>query len=93
MKMLIFVIVLAAVTAVILWRVNKADNERELARRKAMKKRQAERHAAIDPEAHVKWPVIIRSAGKQAEEPEAELPEPTMTTIQYKPTDTAGLPH
>ena len=93
MKMLIFVIVLAAVTAVILWRVNKADKQRDLARRKAMKKRQAERHAAIDPEEHVKWPVIIKPAGKQSKEKEAELPEPTMTTIQYEPSDTAGLPH
>ena len=41
MKMLIFLIVLAAVGTVVLWRVRKADAERDLAHRKAMKQKQA----------------------------------------------------
>ena len=39
MKMLIFLIVLAAVVTVVLWRVRKADAEKDLARRKAMKQK------------------------------------------------------
>jgi hypothetical protein len=92
MKMLIFLIVLAAVFTVVLWRVRKADAEKDLARRKAMKQKQQQRKESITPEDHVKWPVIIHPAGKRAVE-EEEVPEPAMTAIKFKPVDHPGVRH
>ena len=93
MKMLIFLIVLAAVVAVVLWRVRKADAEKDLARRKAMRQKQQQRKETITPEDHVKWPVVIRAAGKPTKGNEEELPEPQMTSIKFKPVDHPGVQH
>ncbi len=92
MKMLIFLIVLAAVVTVVLWRVRKADAEKDLARRKEMQQKQQQRKETITPEDHVKWPVIIRPAGKGVVEGE-EMPEPTMTAIKFKPVEHPGVQH
>ena len=86
MKMLIFLIVLAAVATLVLWRVRKADAEKDLARRKAMEQKKQQRKETITPEDHVKWPVIIHPAGKGAVE-EEEIPEPAMTAIKFEPVD------
>ena len=93
MKMLIFLIVLAAIVTVVLWRVRKADAEKDLARRKVMKKKQQQRKEFITPEDHVKWPVIIKASGKPVEEAEEELAEPTMTAIKFKPVDHTSTQH
>jgi hypothetical protein len=93
MKMLIFLVALALVAFVVMWRVRQADAEKDLARRKAMKRRQSERQAAVKPEDHVKWPVVVRPAGKGDENPDAALPEPTMTSIEFEPSDSASLRH
>ena len=74
MKMLIFTIVLALVATVVLWRVRKADAERDLARNKAMKRKQEQRKEAITPEEYMEWPVIIRPTGKRSAEEDKELP-------------------
>lgn len=92
MKMLIFLIVLALVATVVLMKVRKADAERELAREKAMKLKKKEHQQAITPKHHAEWPVIIKPAGKRPAS-EEELPEPTMSTIEFKPVDHPGLRH
>ncbi len=91
MKMLIFLIVLALVATVVLWRVRKADAERALARDKAMKRKQEQRKEAITPEEYMEWPVIIRPTSKSSAEEDKELPEPSMTTIEFKPVDHPSL--
>jgi len=93
MKMLIFLIVLAAVAAVVMMKVRKADAERELAREKAMKLKKKEHKQAITPKHHAEWPVIVKPAGKRPSKEEAEIPEPTMSTIEFKPVDHPGLQH
>ena len=93
MKMLIFLIFLAAVAAVVMLRVRKADAEKDLARQQVMKHKQVQRKEAITPEDHVKWPVIIQSAGNAAAIEDEELPEPTMTTIEFEPVDHPSLQH
>lgn len=93
MKMLIFLIVLAAVVTVVLWRVRKADAERDLVRSRELKQKQQQRKETITPEDHVKWPVVIRAAGKPAEEVEEALPEPTMTSIKFESVDRPSTQH
>jgi len=93
MKMLIFLIFFGLVAAVVLWKVRKADAEKDLARRQAMKHKQKQHKEAITPKDHAKWPTIIHAAGKGAVEVEEELPEPTMTAIKFKPVDQTGLQH
>ncbi len=86
-KILIFLIVLALVATVVLWRLRKADAERDLARDKAVKRKQEQRKEALTPEEHMEWPVIIRPSGKSSAEEDKELPKPSMTTIEFKPVD------
>ncbi len=92
MKALIFLIILAALVSVVIWRVRKSDAEKYLARRKAAQLRNSQRKEAITPENHVKWPVIIRPVtGNSGSEAETEVPEPTMTAIEvefdYEPAE------
>jgi len=94
MKALILLIILAAVVSVVVWRVRKADAEKDLARRNAAKLRNLQRKDAITPEDHAKWPVIVRSVtGKPGSVAEPEIPEPTMTAIEvefdYEPAEQA----
>ena len=91
MKMLIFLVVLALVATVVLWRVRKADAERDLARNMGMKRKQEQRKDALTPEEHMEWPVIIRPAGNRFAEEDKEIPEPSMTTIEFKPVDHPSL--
>jgi len=85
--MLIFVIVLALVASVVLWRVRKADAERDLARQKAARQKQQQRKEAITPREHVHWPVIIKPVGKRPIKEHEEHPEPSMTAIEFEPVD------
>ncbi len=87
MKILIFLIVLALVATVVLWRMRKAGAERDIARDKAIKRKQEQRKEALTPEEHAEWPVIIRPAGNRSAEEEKKLPKPSMTTIEFKPVD------
>jgi hypothetical protein len=93
MKMLIFVVVFVLVAAVILWRVRKADAERLLAQQKELHRKERERKKAVSASRHVEWPVIIRPAGKHPPEEEEEVPEPSMTSIEFQPTDPLDLRH
>ena len=93
MKTLIFLIVLALVISVAVWRMRKTDAERALARDKAMKLKQEQRNLAITPEEHMEWPVIIRPTGNRNADEDKKQPEPSMTTIEFKPVDHSGLQH
>ena len=84
MKMLIFLIILALVAIVTLWRMRKANAERDLARDKAIKRKQEQRKEALTPEEHMEWPVIIRPAGNRSAEEDKDVPKPSMTTIEFK---------
>ncbi len=93
MKMLIFVIILALVGSVVLWRVRKADAEKELARNQEMKRKQQQRKEAITPAEHATWPTIIHAAGKPKAQSEEEIPELSMSTIEFEPADHPSLQH
>ena len=93
MKTLIFLIVLALVISVAVWRMRKTDAERALARDKAMKLKQEQRNLAITPEEHMEWPVIIRPTGNRNADEDKKQPEPSMTTIEFEPADQSGLQH
>ena len=93
MKMLIFLIVLALVISVAVWRMRKTDAERALARDKAMKLKQEQRKDAITPKEHMEWPVIIRPTGNRNADEDKKQPEPSMTTIEFEPVDHSGLQH
>lgn len=93
MKMLIFVIVMALVAAVVLWRVRKADAERDLARLQEIKQKKAQLKEAITPEEPVTWPTIIKTVGKRPADGDEKLPEPSMSTIEFKPVDHPSLNH
>ena len=84
MEMLIFLVVLALVATVVLWRVRKADAERDLARDKAIKRKQEQRKEALTPEEHAEWPVIIRPPGNRSAEEQKKLPKPSLTSIEFK---------
>jgi hypothetical protein len=92
MKALFFLIVLALVATVVIWRVRKSDAEADLVRKKATVLRNKQRKEAIAVEDHVKWPVIVKPiSGKNPSEEEAEIHEPSMTTIEFKPGEHATL--
>jgi len=91
MKMLIFVIVLALVGCVVLWRVRKADAEKELARHHEMKQRKKQRKHAITSTHHEKWPTIIHASGKPRAKEDEEVPELSMTSIEFEPTERPHL--
>lgn len=93
MKMLIFLIILAVVASVVLWRVRVADAKRDLARREELKRKLQERKEAIRTEQPVEWPTIIRTVGKRPAEGDEQLPEPSMTSVQFKPVDHPSLHH
>ncbi|MBT8053786.1 MAG: hypothetical protein HKO99_08510 [Xanthomonadales bacterium] len=93
MKMLIFVIVMAVVASVVLWRVRKADAERDLARRNALKQKKTQRKEAISTEEPVVWPTIIKAVGKGPSDGDEKIPEPSMSTIEFKPVDHPSLHH
>jgi hypothetical protein len=93
MKTLIFLIVLALVISVSVWRMRKTDAERALARDNAMKLKQEQRNEAITPVEHMEWPVIIRPTGNNFADEDKKQPEPSMTTIEFKPVDNTSLQH
>ncbi len=93
MKMLIFLVVFALVAYVVLQKVRKADAEKDLARQKAMNLKKKERQKAIMPKHHGEFPVAILPAGKERVKKDEELPEPTMSTIEFKPVDHPSLQH
>lgn len=91
MKMLIFTAVFFLVAWAILWRVRKADAEHLREQQKELHRKAKERRKALSPSKAVVWPVIIRPDGKHPTAEEKEIPEPSMTTIEYQSADQSDL--
>ena len=88
MKMLVFLIFFALVISVLIWRMRKAQAEAELAQRKALDHRKKQDKEALTPEIDMVWPVIIRPvSGKHPPGEEAAVEEPSMTAIEFSPSD------
>ena len=92
MKTLFFLIVLALVASAVIWKIRKSDAEAKLEQSKCMKLRNKQRKEAITPQEHAKWPVIIRPVTGDGSS-EEEIPEPSMATIEFKPTEHPTLQH
>ncbi len=94
MKTLFFLMVLALVAYVVIWRLRKSDAASQLAQSETLELRKMQRKEAITTKEPVVWPVIIRPVtGDGSSEAEAEIPEPSMATIEYEPVEHATLQH
>jgi hypothetical protein len=92
MKAFILLILLILVCSIVVWRTRKSMAEEELARRKSRVQRRKKEKEAITSEQVMIWPVIVRplkgnSAGGEGEDSGEEVPEPSMTTIEYEPPE------
>jgi hypothetical protein len=88
MKALIFLIVFAAVIALVVRKVRKDHAEAALKRRKAVERRKKKDSEALSQDTEIMWPVIIKPVtGKGAPGDGAPVEEPTMTSIEFEPTD------
>ena len=90
MKTLFFLIVLAAVVSIVIWRVRKSDAEAQLAQAEALELRKKLRSESVTTKNPAEWPTIIRTvSGDQSSE--SEIPEPMMAAIEYEPAEHATL--
>lgn len=88
MKMLVFLIILALVISVFIWRMRKSQAEELLAQSKALDRRKKRQKEALTPEIDMLWPVIIRPvSGKRPPGEEAAVEEPSMAEIEFTPSD------
>lgn len=88
MKALIFLILVALVVSVVVWRSRKSQAEADLARRKALKRRREQAKETLTPENDMVWPVIIRPVtGKQSAEEKTANEELSMTAIAFEPAE------
>lgn len=88
MKALIFLVVLAAVFSLFFWRLKKSNAEEQAARHKAIEARKKKDQEKITPDMDMVWPVIVKPVtGKRPPGEEAKAEEPSMTTIEFEPTD------
>lgn len=91
MKAFIFLIVIAAIVSVLVWRMRKAQAEAARVRQAEIKRRRKQEKEAITPEIDMVWPVIIRPVkGDQNSSADARAEEPSMTTIEYEPPGQAA---
>ena len=88
MKMFIFVVFVALMVLAFVWRMRKARNEADLARRKSLEARKKQQKEKISSDEDMIWPVIIRPvSGRKPDETE----EPSMTAIEFEsPRKMAG---
>lgn len=88
MKALIFLIVFGAVIALVVRKVRKDQAEAARERRKAVERRKRKDSEALSQDEEIMWPAIIKSVtGKGAPGDEAPSEEPTMTAIEFEPTE------
>lgn len=82
MKLLIFLVVLAAVAAVLARHMKKTREEAERARLKAIRRRKEQEQQALKPQDDTIWPVvgIVHEDGEEGADA-----EPSMATIEYVP--------
>jgi len=97
MAALIFLIFVVLVVSVMFWAMRKSQAKEVLAKQKSIQHRKKQTQEALTPEEHMTWPVIIRPvSGKQASgegsdpdhpEEDALVEEPSMTTIEFEPSE------
>jgi hypothetical protein len=90
MKALVFFVLFLAVLALVVWKVRKSHAEAAHARRKEIAKRRKHAKKVVTPELDMTWPVIIRPATGKGASSEAAEAEPSMTTIEYEPSERAA---
>jgi hypothetical protein len=83
MKALIFLLILGAAIALLVWRVRKGHEEALLAKRRAVEQRKKKDSEKLGQDMQVIWPVIIKPAsGKlSAEVHDGQF---AMTSIEYE---------
>jgi len=88
MKALIFLVVFAAIIAVLVWRMRKNEAEAARVRRDALKKRKKQDSEALNQDMEIIWPVIIKPvSGKSPPGDESQAHEPTMTAMEFEPAE------
>jgi hypothetical protein len=87
MKMLILLVVFAAVGFFVVQKVRKSQAEAALARRKEVARRRKREKEVVTPEMDMVWPVLIRPATGEGGSVEDAEAEPTMTSIEYEPSE------
>jgi len=92
MKALIFLIVLAVVASIVIWRIRKSDAETQLAQAEALELRKMQRREAVTTKDPVIWPVIVRPVSGNVSS-EEEVLEPSMASIEFEPTEHVTLQH
>ena len=88
MKALIFLILIALVISVMIWTMRKSQAEADLVRRKSIKHRKKQEKKVLTSEEDMVWPTIIRTVkGDLRSSADSEIEEPTMTTIEFAPSE------
>jgi len=88
MKALIFVIFIVLVVSAMIWTMRKSQAEEDLVRRKTIKRRKKEEKEVLASQEDAAWPTIIRSVtGRDTSDPDSDLKELSMTTIEFVPTE------
>jgi hypothetical protein len=88
MKALIFLVLVALIVSVVVWRIRKTQAEEALAKRKSHERRKNKQKEAMTPEIDMTWPVIVkpvRGDGAPGDGPGVE--EPSMTSIEFESSE------
>ena len=83
MKIFIFLVFIVSVVSALFWYWRKSQAEADLARRKSIKQQRTQRKEAITAEDKT-WPTVGLSTSSDLEE-DADIDEPSMTTIEFVP--------
>lgn len=91
MKTLLFLIVIIAVFAALIWKMRKSQAEEALARKKESERRRQQQKEALTSDTDILWPVIIRPVkGEGSDEADSQGEAASMTTIEYEPPEQAA---
>jgi hypothetical protein len=85
MKALLFLIFVAAVVAVVIWRLRKAQAEEVRARLEAIERRKKKASEHLTQDVEMIWPVIVKPTKGDGAASEVRAEAPSMTTIEYEP--------
>jgi len=93
MKAIIFLIFIVLVVSAMIWTMRKSQAESDLARRKSIKRRRKQHKEVLTPEDDTTWPTIIRTVkGHDPSGADSEIEEPSMTTIDFVPSEQTASP-
>ena len=91
MKTLLFLIVIIAVFAALIWKMRKSQAEEALARKKESERRRQQQKEALTSDMDILWPVIIRPVkGEGPDEADSQGEAASMTAIEYEPPEKAA---